>query len=169
MRYTLSKTAKFGRARNGAVAIEFAIIGVPFLMALGWIIEFGVMQFTEYALQNAVQDAGRKLRVGTTAVTATQFRDEICSRATMISSCQTELGVWVESADTFGAITVPAIRDISTGDISTFSPGRPEQAVVIFAVHDWNFAFPFMQAMGNLGAATNARRLYGMTTFRNEP
>jgi hypothetical protein len=138
-------------------------------LIIGWIIEFGVMQFTEYTLQNAVYEAGRKqIQIGT-VMTGTSFRDRVCENAAIIVNCNAQLGIWVKSANNFKDITVPAIpAGILTESTANFDQGTSGQAVVIIAVIDWEFVLPFMRPLGNLAANPAARRLYGITAFRSE-
>jgi Flp pilus assembly protein TadG len=169
MRQAFRTAGRFGRARDGATAIEFAIFAGPFFFIIGWILEFGLMQFTEYTLQNAVYEAGRRqIQIGT-VMTGTSFRDRVCENAQIILDCNARLGIWVESADNFNDIMVPAIpAGILPASTANFDQGTSGQAVVIIAVIDWNFVFPFMRPLGNLAANPAARRLYGITAFRSE-
>ncbi len=38
----------------------------------------------------------------------------------------------------------------------------------MIATYDWDFAFPFMDFLGNFGDGSK-RRIYGLAIFRNEP
>lgn len=168
MRHGSRRLLRFGRAREGATAIEFALVAVPFFMVIGWILEIGIMLFTEYALQNAVQDASRTIRTGAAAtMTGPQFLQEVCNNGSVVNDCGARLGIAVESAGTFAGITVPAIDTIGPG-VQSFNSGGPEAAVTVIATYDWEFIFPFMQPLSNV-AGGNARRLHGMAVFRSEP
>jgi Flp pilus assembly protein TadG len=169
MKRSLRKeAARFGLAQQGATAIEFALIAAPLFTALGWIIEFGAMQFTEYTLQNAVETTSRELRVGT-AMNDSAFVNAICGQISF-PACNTALGISVKSGNLFADIDVPPVKDILPGSRTSFTPGGRGQAVVVVAVVDWDFVFPFiMQPFGNVDTAPGVRRLHGMAVFRNEP
>jgi hypothetical protein len=47
-------------------------------------------------------------------------------------------------------------------------PGKPLDAVGVVATYDWDFAFPFMDFLGNIDGSSK-RRLHGIAIFRNEP
>jgi Flp pilus assembly pilin Flp len=159
----------FRRAQNGATAIEFALVAIPFFFALGCIIELGVMLAKEYTLQNAVQDAGRTIRTGNAAaMTGEQFREEICNHGASVTDCTATLGILVESAPTFAGLSVPDVANIGPG-VQSYSTGIPGEAVAVVATHDWQFILPFMGLFFSNLPDGNARRLHGIAVFRNEP
>jgi Flp pilus assembly pilin Flp len=169
MRLASRRLVQFRRARDGATAIEFAFVAIPFFMVIGCTFEMGVVLAKEYTLQNAVQDAGRTIRTGNAgAMSGDQFREEVCSQGAAVTDCENTLGISVHSAPTFAELSVPDIANIGPG-IQSFGPGTAGQAVAVVATHDWEFIFPFMgQLFSNLPDG-NARRLHGIAVFRNEP
>uniref|UniRef100_UPI00112F141F TadE/TadG family type IV pilus assembly protein n=1 Tax=Escherichia coli TaxID=562 RepID=UPI00112F141F len=58
------KLARWRRSESGATAVEFALVAGPFFYVLGCICETGLMLFTEYVIQNSVQEAARLVRTG---------------------------------------------------------------------------------------------------------
>lgn len=60
---------------GGSAAIEFAFIAPVFFALMLGIMELGVMTFTQFALQNAVTDAGRLMRTGQINQTAQLIQD----------------------------------------------------------------------------------------------
>ncbi len=96
---------------EGATAVEFALVAFPFFYVLGAICETGLMLFTEYVVQNAVQEAARTVRTGqvsTTSGTATktesEFKDSICADLSTLIDCDGELTVYVNNAADFAAL-----------------------------------------------------------------
>ena len=162
------KIARFRRAEDGATAIEFAIVAMPFFFLLGVIMEIGIMLFTEYSIQNAVEQAGRMLRVaGPGMMNGDEFREMICDQGALVRDCETRLGLAVESAGNFEGLEVPEISSLAPGTVLSFTPGAPGDSVVIVATHDWEFIFPFMRPLANVGGI-DARRLHGIAAFRTE-
>jgi len=162
------RIARFRRAEDGATAIEFAIVAMPFFFLLGVIMEIGIMLFTEYSIQNAVEQAGRMLRVaGPGTMTGDEFREMICDQGALVRDCETRLGLALESAGNFEGLEVPEISSIAPGNVLSFTPGAPGDAVVIVATHDWEFIFPFMRPLTNV-EGIDARRLHGIAAFRTE-
>lgn len=161
--------AKFNRAEEGATAIEFALVAAPLFFLIGCILEIGIMLFTEYALQNAVQEAGRLVRTAQ-ATSSSAFTSAICDEAPNLQNCPASIGFRVDNAATFTDLeaVVPGLLTIEPGTTLVFNPGAPKSAVAVNVTYDWTFIFPFLQPLSNIPAG-NARRLRGTAVFQNEP
>ncbi len=173
---------RFSRSERGATAIEFALVGGPFFFLLGCICETGIMLFTEYVLQNATQTAARTVRTGqasttdgTALISAADFKTIICDTVELVADCSGKVTVYVNNAATFanleGAMGDPLEIGPDAGGGAypvVFNPGGQLVAGTVIATYDWDFAFPFMDFLGNVNSG-NTRRLYGMAIFRNEP
>jgi Flp pilus assembly protein TadG len=176
----LRRTRKdFSKSEKGATAVEFAMVAGPFLLVLGVIIETGLMLFTEYTLQSAVQDSGRLIRTGqaqTSNFSAATFKAAICDTAGVLIDCTGKVTVYVNhSAQTFAQLSalVPSFLTIgptvsNTPFPVTFSCGAPLQPVAVVATYDWSFSMVGMNYLGNIMSNT-ARRLVGFAIFLNEP
>lgn len=166
--------ARFRKARKGVAAVEFALVAGPLLFVIGCIVETGLMLFTEYQLQNAVQTSGRLIRTGElssggTPVNRAQFVQEFCKTATGLRNCNTSLNLYVQDAADFTTLAASGVAPLTVGPATaTFSPGKGGRAVLMIATYDWRFVFPFMNIFANT-ADGSFRRLQGITTFRNEP
>ena len=158
---------RFARAQRGVTAVEFALVSVPFVFVMGLILEIGVMSYAEAQLQFAAEEAGRTIRIGS-ATSGSDFRNEICDEVVVINSCNSQIGLAVVSASSFGTLVVPAVSAVSYQPVPSFSPGIAEQAVAIVVTHDWEFIIPFLRPLSNLPSG-NARRLHGLAVFMNEP
>ena len=77
----LAATVKrFALARRGAVAIEFALVGIPFFMLILGIMTVGFVLFCSSTLDSATQRAARQIMVGSSqnsSLTAAQFRTNV--------------------------------------------------------------------------------------------
>lgn len=159
---------RVGKDTQGATAIEFAMVVWPFILLIGGITEIGIALFTEYTLQNAVQEAGRKIQTGQMEGKGVeQFKTEICDKAPNLKNCTRDLGVYVQNADTFTELAriVPSAKTIEPRRSTPFSTGVGEKAVAVMATYDWKFTFPFMRMFNNV---EGARRLQGVAVFQNE-
>jgi Flp pilus assembly protein TadG len=169
MRLASRRLVQFRRARDGATAIEFALVALPFFLVIGCTFEMGVILTKEYTPQNAVQDAGRTIRTGNAGeMSGNDFIALVCSEGAAVEDCDNTLGISVQSAATFAGLSVPTIANIGPG-VQNFTPGTPGQAVAVVATHDWQFIFPFMGRFFSNLPDGNTRRLHGITVFRNEP
>lgn len=173
---------RFTKSDAGSSAVEFALVATPFFYVLGCICETGLMLFSEYVLQNSVQDAARLVRTGqvaasdgTTTVSAADFKTTLCSQVSIIIDCANKVTVYVNNAATFAALDTSLADPASIGPNSAggayptvYNPGGQLKAAAVVATYDWYFSFPFMDFLGNI-ANGKARRIYGLGIFRNEP
>jgi Flp pilus assembly protein TadG len=176
-RFAKSKK-RFAKSDSGVAAVEFALVVFPFVLLLGVIIETGVMMFTEYTLQAAVQNASRLMRTGQAqsgAMNSAAFKAEICKTAGIIMNCTSGVTVYTDSAPTFAALqgklpisTNVGVAADGTAGAASYQCGAPLEAVGVVATYDWNFIFPFMSFNANTSVTTK-KRLVGIAMFANEP
>lgn len=173
---------RFIKSTDGAAAVEFALVAAPFIFVLGCICETGLMLFSEYVLQNSVQDASRLVRTGQTSkgdgtvtLNAGDFKTKICAQVGIIIDCANKVTIYVNSANTFAALTNTIGDPIRIGPNAAgaaghmvYNPGGQLKPATVIATYDWKFTFPFMSFLGNLPGNTS-RRIYGIAIFRNEP
>ncbi len=170
---------RWRRDQQGTTAVEFAIVGVPFLMMCFGVITVGLHFLTTYSLENAVERAGRLIRTGqaqTSMMSADQFKQQVCVNAASYIDCTSKLKVHVQSWADFGSITPKACLDASGnmagsgngGDPVGNSSGGASRVVLITACYEWELAarLPFLR----LGKMNNGSALIqAATTFRTEP
>jgi Flp pilus assembly protein TadG len=173
---------RFFKSDAGATAVEFALVAFPFFYVLGCICETGLMLFTEYVLQNSVQEAARLIRTGqvsasdgTLLISASDFKTDVCKTVSIIINCDSDVTVYVNSDSTFAALQTTMDSPLNIGKKSdgsaypvVFTPGGQLKAVTVVATYDWDFTFPFMSFLGNVNSDSE-RRLWGLAIFRNEP
>ena len=173
---------RFFKSTDGAAAVEFAMVAAPFIFVLGCICETGLMLFSEYVLQNSVQDAARLVRTGQTSkgdgtvtLAASDFKTKLCTQVSIIIDCANKVTVYVNSASTFASLRSTVGNPVNIGPNAagaayraTYNPGGQLKAAAVVASYDWKFTFPFMSFLSNLPSKTS-RRIYGIAIFRNEP
>src|SRR5689334_23295754 len=74
---------RFRRDRNGQVAIQFAMIAMPFFMMMFAIIETALIFFANQALETATQDTARLIMTGQVqlgGMNAATFKSNLCTR-----------------------------------------------------------------------------------------
>lgn len=169
---------RFKRNRSGVVAIEFAMVAMPFLLFVFGIIGSGLYFFTDNGLQNAVETAARKVRTGSAqrnGMTVEQFRNEICSSGTFLDC--SKLRVLLQKGSDWSSIS-PQGCVSSTGTLVNSSgnandpvenyAGGAGEVVLITACYEWelaqSFSFLGFSPMGNGSALIQAA-----ATFRTEP
>lgn len=187
---------RYRRSQDGVTAIEFALVGGPFLFVLLVTFELGLMLFAEYALAQNVETAGRLIRTGQIQngqnghqATPEYFKSQICKSMTFLN-CQTNLYVDVRKFNTFSDIAgnLPAPFKPGTSELSNqitsgtqFQTGGAGEIVSIRVYYKWQLSVPgiskllgvFGVGLGNVsehaGSGKNARLLTAAATFRNEP
>ena len=169
---------RYHRSERGATAVEFALVAAPFFFVLGCICETGLMLFTEYVLQNAVQEASRQVRTGqvsasdgTLLMSSSAFKTSVCNNVKLLIDCTGKVTVYVNNAASFASLASSMANPLTIGggsNSNVFSPGGKLQPAAVVATYDWDFVFPFMNFLGNVNG-NDARRIYGLAIFRNEP
>ena len=174
-RYASKLQRSFRRDNRGSLAIEFAAVSLPFLMLLFGTIAAGLYYFTTFSLENAVEQASRQIRTGQAQLanmTTTQFKADVCARATSILDCNQYLRVNVIEYGNFASVSPPSCLD-SNGNLipdpnNGAVPGSAERVVLVIACYEWTLAgvLPFLK----LGKMNNgSAMIQAATTFRTEP
>jgi len=167
--------SRFYTSRRGAVAVEFALIAVPFLATLIAIVETTLFLFAQQTLQNAALQAGRLFMTGqaqNSQMTESQFQNEICPIIKALFNCNL-LMVDVQSYASFsGADTsTPTLTYNTQGQVTnswSYNPGTPGQVMVVRLIYQWStVGGPLGFVLSNLPA--QASELMGVTAFRIEP
>jgi Flp pilus assembly protein TadG len=167
----------FRRRQDGATAIEFGMVALPFFMVLFAIIETAMIFFTSQVLETAVANASRVIRTGQAvakypnpATALANFKNDVCANVTKLVDCQGALQIDVKSFTSFAAADAAATTSGGNLDTSAFGyqvPG-PSQIFVIRAV----LAYPLYVPTWNHGLATlngNKRAIVASAAFRTEP
>jgi Flp pilus assembly protein TadG len=171
----LGQTAKsLSRDRRGSVAVEFALIGIPFFMLLFGILEVGLIFFGNSMLEKATADGARLVRTGQAQaanMTATQFHDYICTQVSPLLSCSTNLQVDVEAFNDFSDVNIT--NPINTNgtlntNLNNYIVGGPGDIVLVRTFYTWDIVTPLLRPFfSNL--ANGQRLMTSAATFRNEP
>jgi Flp pilus assembly protein TadG len=169
---------RYVKSERGATAVEFAFVGGPFLYMLGVIIEAGSMLFTQFALQNAVQDTARTIRTGQVqacGLSSSGFKTKMCTAAGYLPQCASKALVNVQTASNFSNLKATMVNPLTVGfnpdgtaPPLSWAPGTAQTAQGVVVTMDWSFHLPWMSMLANTGDTTK-RRLVGMAIFRNEP
>lgn len=149
---------RFRTSRDGAAALEFALLAVPFLMLIFATFETFLAFAGEQLMNNAVDDMARKVRTGeitfgqgkATDMTESEFREAFCDEIAILRMCSgseattpSKLFLDVRQFASFSDMPkdVPRIAgdqysDLDTSDFA-FSPGGPESKNMVRAYYKW--------------------------------
>jgi len=165
--------ARFRRGRDGAVALEFAIVSIPFFALMFAIIETALMFFVSQILDTAVTKASRQIRTGQAQqakMDAGAFKTEVCKSMLGLVDCRANLYVDVKTYASFGSYSPTSPIDPATKEMkpTTYTPGGSGSIVVVRAFYAWPTYFTPLSA--NATKLADGRRLLGaVVAFRNEP
>ena len=173
--HPLAAVRRFVRARQGATAVEFALVAMPFMLLLFGIIELGCVFLVSATLDFATDRAGRMIRTGEFqtggANSKNDFKSQVCSRMSWLSSpCGNSLSVDVQTFDNFTELSnAEQVSEEDMEDDSTcFTTGNPGDIVLVRTYFTWTLFTPLLDdALDNTG--DGKRRISSIATFRNEP
>ena len=167
-----NRPAQRRNKREGAAAVEFALVGLPFFMLILAIFEVALMLSVNSMLDNAVVSSARLVRTGQVGnqMTQQEFVDEVCSRMVLITTnCKDRLSVDVRPVASFTPIAPPAIINGEFDDSELgFNPGASRSLMLVRVWYQYPIVSPFMQqAMSKLANGTYL--MHSTSAFRNEP
>ena len=157
------------RSDRGSAALEFGFIAPIFFVLMLGIMEIGVMTFSQFALQNAVTDAGRLIRTGQATTIAPViaagiptpqcandttsdqvlyadetgwFKGQICCGVTPLLDCS-KLSVTVASpAGGLGGSFDALLANGTEGTFDSASANAACSVVLVRATYVWTVWFP---------------------------
>jgi Flp pilus assembly protein TadG len=164
---------RFRKDRDGSAAVQFALIGITFLMMLFAIFETALVFFANQALETAVQDSARQIMTGQVQMagkTAAQFKTDVCQRITALFTCEA-VDIDVKSYPTFASVDVSRPVDASGNyvKLTRFEPGKAKDIVVVRATYRWPlFVSGFGYSLGDVDGKSK-KLMVATASFRNEP
>lgn len=145
---------RFVRSRDGATAIEFALLAIPYFVIVFAILETFTAFIAEQLVSNAVDTLGRQLRTGqitynlgrATDKSVSQFRQLLCNEVNILIQCSAneiatpdKLWLDVESYSSFG--NMPTTIPMKNGDLDTsgltYSPGGSGTINMLRVYYRW--------------------------------
>ena len=164
---------RFAGAQEGAAAIEFAIVAVPFLALTFAIMETALVFFSGQTLEAAAAASARLIMTGqaqTAGYSANAFKQAVCNQIFGLFDCANGITVDVKSYATFAAVnTTPPVTNgqLDTSNVA-YSPGGPGSIVVVTLYYQWPIYVTLLgDKLDNLNG--NNRLLVATNIFRNEP
>lgn len=167
------------RADDGAAAVEFAMVAVPFFLLLFGTIELALVFLLATSLENATDMAARQVRTGEMqtagGATAATFKTLVCQNLGWLQGdCSSNLYVDVRTFASFSSVASPG-PITSSGGKTTFNPskltfvlGNPGDIVVVRTYYTWPLITPLVsKAMQSLSDGHMV--ISSVAAFRNEP
>lgn len=180
----MRRAETFVKNEDGAAALEFALVSLPFLAMIFFIMFIGLAEFLNLQIDYAMQKAARQVMIGTIqtkAVTQAQFRTNyICAYLPVAISCNdviVNLQTIQEAARPKGyyqlvdsnasSINIPQLSNSST----SFSPGSQGSYEYLQIIYPVTFMPSFIAKLISGGNNYNGSPAFLLTStiaFRNE-
>lgn len=183
-RHAIRFAKRFKKDEDGATAIEFAIVALPFFALLFGIMELALVFFVNSALVHATSEAGRHIRVGNFQACggADQFKALVCQNMTGLGNCWKNVRIDVVQGDSFKTITLPEIPPVlprdpdATGAAAVpqtpngvYNANDAGDTLVVRSVLHYRLALPPLLTRLDNPRGSGARTMIATTAFRNEP
>jgi len=164
------RVAQCGRSfikdSKGAVAVEMALVSIPFLTMMFGILNTGLYFYAINCVDRALEDAARYVRTGeaqkgsypsaTGPMNVGQFRTLVCQKATSYIDCS-KMHIRIMSGNDWSAISAfscPTAGALNTGALVANDPtalatktGTQNSVVLIVACYQWSMGkyLPFVR------------------------
>jgi hypothetical protein len=180
------------RDRRGMMAVEFALVGPPFLLLLLAVIELGLTLLTQSVLDGSARDAARLIRTGQVQANVDPigfFQSRLCADMSVVpflSDCGSKALFAVQQFANFGSVaftpcTKNANSNASGGTACTFNPGQAGQVIGVRVSYPRTYLIPWVGACltggqcwmgigsGPTSGGSGVTTLMSTVVFQNEP
>ena len=165
---------EFFADKKGTTAVEFALVGAPFIALLVALIQTFLVFFAQQLLETAVNESSRVILTGQAQaqnLSQTQFAQLVCSNVVILFKCS-NLMIDVQVAGSWSGANpgAPPLTFDGSGNVTNtwqFNPGSQGDIVVVRVMYQWPV---FLGPLGfNLANLSNGNRLImASTAFKNE-
>lgn len=168
----------FGRDRDGATVIEFALLAFPFTLLIFAILESCISFAAEEYLQNVTDDVARQLRTGqlkSSTLTEAELRDIVCDRIEVfVADGCPGLSIDLRHFDSFEEIAALKHTITEAGDIAIdggsfkFEPGPSQSRNILRIYYRWPIITDIMRS--RMSSLRDGKALhFAVATWQNEP
>lgn len=171
---------RFMSDRNGATAIEFAMLAIPFALLVFAILESCISFTAQQVVSNAADEVGRQFRTGqlrpdpnNKAALAIKVQNMICSRLeVMVAKGCPGLAIDLKQYASFADAAKVKIKLTADGDLDTtgfsIDPGQSRSKNMLRVFYKWPVITDFMRAsMSNIKGGKTLK--FSIAVWQNEP
>ena len=158
---------------DGVVAIEFAMLALPFFALLIGSVEFSLAFAASYMLEGGTVEAARLVRTGEAVDSGdpeTAFKDRLCDQVSFLIPCN---DIVYESIvlDSFASASDFAPQYDASGNMVSqgFSAGASENVVMVRVFYKYEFMTPFIGNLVTNGGGSSSMNLMSTAVIKNEP
>lgn len=174
LRSSPPRSARSKRRREGAAAVEFAMVAIPFFLMIFSILELGVVFVLDSVLETATMESGRLIRTGQAKdqnFDKEKFKTQVCDKMVVFKSdCANRMTVDVRVIPKFSSPNVPDPIADNAMDPSktTYDGGQPGSLILVRVWYTHPLVTPLLsQAVSRVGPGKVL--MTATTAFRNEP
>ncbi|MGO8918419.1 MAG: TadE/TadG family type IV pilus assembly protein [Stellaceae bacterium] len=184
---------RFASDRKGAIGVEMALVGPPFVLVMLALLDFGQTLLTQSVLDGAARDAARLIRTGQVQAAGspiTTFQTLLCSDMSSlmtVATCDTNVLFEVQTFSGFGTMTFTSCtynnNQTGTGTVCNFTPGVGGNIVGVRVSYARPYIVPWVGACltggncwtgpastaGSGAQGTQTTTLTSTVIFQNEP
>jgi Flp pilus assembly protein TadG len=173
----LRSIKRFGKARSGTAAVEFAIVAMPFFLLTVGLAEISMIGFAQTSLDLGVSEAARQIRTGQAQLGGlgqADIEDQICDEVNnfVVLECEGNLFLDVDRFDSFVDASNSENDPIEDGEFQDdgfgYQPGTASDIVVVRAYYRWQVLTPLFEPIFQ-NVSGGDRILVTTMMFRNEP
>jgi len=181
-----SRLRRLLRSKDGAAAIEFALLAIPYFVIVFAIIETFVAYTAEQLVGYAADKLARQLRTGeitynlglSTDKNEAQFRQLFCDEIAILISCAASPGsLWIDvkSYTSFANLPTAIPRkdpndphsELDTAGF-TFTPGGAGSINMVRAFYQWQVVTDLVRPLVSTSSQSNTFLITALSAFRNE-
>ena len=165
------------KKEEGATAVEFSLIALPFILMIVGLIEMSLMFTATNLLESATGTASRLIKTGQLQQSGgnqqQMFEDALCDSANVFLDCdniQYEVAVIPEDDGFSGAqmFADPAFDDDGNLEAVGFDTGGSNDVMLVRVIYRYPIITPLIQPILANGP-NNTRLLMSTTVFQTEP
>lgn len=163
------------KKENGTVAVEFAMVGIPFVLLLVGIVETALFFAAGVVMEGAANDAARLIRTGQAQAAANPlqaFEDGLCTKVSpMITCTDLQYEVVTVPGNSFANVAALAAQYDADGNLVSqgFAPGGASDVVLVRVVYNYTFLTPFVGMMMTGSGTSSTMRHVSTVIVKNEP
>ncbi len=143
---------KLFKRDDGATAIEFSLLFMPYMLISLGIMEISLMFASASLLEGATDSASRLIRTGSLQQSnqdpETMFRDAMCSFATVLITCE-DVVIDVSVLENYGDFSGPTLDEDGNLVSGGFDPGGSNDKVLIRVAYRYEMITPVVGPLLN--------------------
>ena len=168
------KTNHYLKTEDGATAVEFSLLMVPFFLLIMGIIEISLYYASGIILEGAAMGASRVIRTGAAQLSAdpkAAFEEAMCDEVGVMMDCGDITYETINFGSSFTGSTDHTPQYDEDGNLipAGFDAGSAEDVILIRLAYRHDFFFPLTGALIEENEGSNSATHVSTVVLRTEP